>query len=98
MRPPRFTFNGTGDRYQYSYPPPQPSMAAQMGPIKHAHYGRENWPDLIRARNAATVAEIEDAAAKAEAKRLEQEKREAAEIEALKERDRQFKRERGWPA
>jgi hypothetical protein len=33
-----------------------------------------------------------------EARQREREKREAAEIEAAKERDRQAYRERGWPA
>jgi hypothetical protein len=63
-----------------------------------AYVGADNWHDRIKQRDRQIVAEVEDAATKAEASKREREEKEKAEIAAAKERDRQAYRERGWPA
>jgi hypothetical protein len=93
-------FFADDDRYQYSWPKPQPNPLAQMAGFWSAPtagvYGPD-WHEKIIRRNREIVAEAERAAAESEARQREREEREKAEIEALKERDRQAHRERGWP-
>jgi hypothetical protein len=93
-------FKSDGDRYQFAWPPPQPSLAAQMaraGGLAVSGVWGPDWHEKIKERDRQIVAEIERAAAESEAREREREKREKAEIEALKERDRQAHRERSWP-
>jgi hypothetical protein len=101
LKLPKFTFDDGGDRYQYAWPPPQPSLAAQMAGVIAAPQGGiygPDWHEKIKERNRQIVAEAERAAAESEARQRERERRERAEIEAAKERDRQALRAHGWSA
>jgi hypothetical protein len=92
LKLPKFTFGDDGDRYQYAWPPPQPSLAAQMAGLIAAPQGGvygPDWHEKIKERDRQIVAEAERAAAESEARQREREKREKAEIEALRESERQ---------
>jgi hypothetical protein len=101
LRLPKFEFDGFGDRYQFSWPPPTPNLALQylatMPPdpfiISEAAKGT-----YIDARNRRVLEDNRRQIAEAEQRQREFEKQKAAEIEAAKERDRQAYRERGWPS
>jgi hypothetical protein len=79
--------------YQYSWPPPPPSFVAQFVtaggfPVSGGVYGPD-WHTKIDERNRQLVAKAERGAAESEARQREREKREKAELEALRESERQ---------
>jgi hypothetical protein len=94
-------FEEDGNRYQYSWPPPQPNLALQylatMPPdpflVHEAAAGT-----YIAERNRRVLEDNRRQIAEAEQRQREFEKQKAAEAEAAKERERQAYRERGWPS
>jgi hypothetical protein len=94
-------FEEDGNRYQYSWPPPQPNLAAQylaaMPPdpfiISEAAKGT-----YIDARDRRIMEDNRRQIEEAERSQREFDKQKAAETEAAKERDRQAYRERGRPS
>jgi hypothetical protein len=95
LRLPKWVFE-RGDRYQLAWPPPQPALAAQVV-SSVPYFDAANWHEEWRKRNERTIREVEAAEAAAVARALEREEKEKAEIAAAKERDMQWRRERGWP-
>jgi hypothetical protein len=90
---------------QLLWPPPQPTLSQQMARVMIANpdaytdrFNPHEWWKAIDERNARIVEDNRRQIEQMEARQREREKREAAEIEAAKERDRQAYRERGWPS
>jgi hypothetical protein len=92
-------FEADGNRYQYSWPPPQPNLALQIAAIRPdpflVHEAAKGT--YIEERNRRILEDNRRQIAEAEQRQREFEKQKTAEIEAAKERDRQA-RERGWPS
>jgi K+-sensing histidine kinase KdpD len=93
-------FEADGNRYQYSWPPPQPNLALQylatMPPDPFlVHEAAKNT--YVEERNRRVLEDNRRQIAEAEQRQREFEKQKAAEIEAAKERDRQAYRD-GWPS
>ena len=91
-------FEADGNRYQYSWPPPQPNLALQHlaamppDPFIGSEAAKGTYID---ARNRRIVEDNRRQIEEAERSQREFEQRKAAEIKAAKERDRQAYRERG---
>jgi|RhiMetdeSRZDD1v2_1073273.scaffolds.fasta_scaffold212796_2 hypothetical protein len=88
MRLPKFRFEGD-DRYQFSWPPPQPSLAAQI--VQAGGFAvplggvfGPDWHEKLVERDRQIVAEVKRAEAEAEARQREREKRELEEIRKAK--------------
>jgi hypothetical protein len=94
-------FEADGNRYQYSWPPPQPNLALQYlatmppDPFIASEAAAGTY---IAERNRRVMEDNRRQIAEAEQRQREFEKQKAAEAEAAKERDRQAYRERGWPS
>ena len=92
-------FEADGNRYQYSWPPPQPNLALQIAAIR---------PDPFLVHEAAAGTYIKDVTAASlrttggrsprPSSGSASSRQRAAEAEAAKERDRKAYRERGWPS
>jgi hypothetical protein len=98
LRLPKFAPDG--DRYQFCWPLPQQSLAAQMvgmGLPVPRHIDGSTWSAEIDARNHQILEDAAKAAAESERRQRAREEREKAEIEAAKQRDREDYRARGWP-
>lgn len=74
----------------YAWPPPQPSLVEQMGgiPVPMGGLFGPDWHEKLGQRDAELRAQLNQAAEEAAARQREREKREKAEIEALRESER----------
>jgi hypothetical protein len=91
-------FEEDGNRYQYSWPPPEPNLTLQMiaSMPPDSFIGSEAAKGTyIEARNRRIVEDNRRQIEEAERSQQEFEQRKASEIEAAKERDRQVYREHG---
>jgi hypothetical protein len=91
-------FEADGNRYQYSWPLPQPNLALQMirpDPFLVHEAAKGTY---IKERNRRILEDNRRQIAEAEQRQREFEERERKELESAKERDRQAYRERGWPS
>jgi hypothetical protein len=91
-------FEADGNRYQYSWPPPQPNLALQIAAIRPdpflVHEAAKGT--YIEERNRRILEDNRRQIAEAEQRQREFEERQRKELESAKERDRQAYRERGW--
>lgn len=90
-------FAPDGDRYQYAWPRPQISWAAQAAASMPVIPGGGDWHAAIEARDRRVLENAARAAAESEGRQAERREREKLEIEAAKEADRRAYAERGWP-
>jgi hypothetical protein len=75
----------------YAWPPPQPSLVEQMGgiPVPMGGVFGPDWHEKLGQRDAELRVQLNQAAEEAAARQREREKREKAELEALRESERQ---------
>jgi hypothetical protein len=89
-------FEEDGNRYQYSWPPPEPNLALKdLASMPPDPFVGSEAATYIEARNRRVLEDNRRQIEEAKRSQREFEKQKAAEIEAAKERDRQAYRERG---
>jgi hypothetical protein len=83
----------------FDWPPPQPNLAVEMARMMPVdNYDWRNWHEVLAAKERQKEVDNDRMKEFYQKQQREREEREAAEVEALKERDRQAYRERGWPS
>jgi hypothetical protein len=89
LKLPKWVFDDRGDRYQYAWPPPQPSLAAQMAsaPVPRGIAGPD-WHSLIDERDRQRREESESLSAFYDKREREAEKRREAELREAREAHR----------
>jgi len=89
LKLPRWKFDDDGDRYQYAWPPPQPSLAAQMASAQMPRsIAGPDWHSLIDERDRQRREESERLSAFYEKQEREAEKRREAELREAREAHR----------
>jgi hypothetical protein len=93
-------FEEDGNRYQYSWPPPQPNLALQIAAIRTDPFiiSEAAKGTYIKERDRRVMEDNRRQIAEAEQRQREFEERQRKELESANERDRQAYRERGWPS